>query len=144
MSRASLLRICGFVVVLVLVPGCHTGARSIARPGHSFAASVEAPPQSASDVLGFAEIDSARIRVDNAYDAVRRFRPHFLQSRPIANSTRPVPAVFIDGARQDDPEALRSIPVNAILEIRHYSATAAAQRFGPGYPGGIIVVRRRH
>ncbi len=75
----------------------------------------------------------------SALDVIRRLRPRWLQSR--GNNTA---QVIQDGARLGDPEnALRSIPVSDIAELKYLSASDATMRYGTNYPGGAIEITSR-
>lgn len=141
MVRPTVLHICALLSVLLAVPGCRTaglaGSESALRATPRKAISTRT-----ADVLGAAEIGSDPLGVENAHDAIMRFRPNLLTTRPVADGTRQPPTVFLDNARQGGPEMLRFIPVGAIYEIRYYTATAAL-RFGPNFPGGVISVETR-
>ena len=78
MSRASICQIAVVFVFLVLFPACRTAA-PVSQSPSQFAASAS---RTSADVLGRAEIQSAR--VNDAYEAVVRFRPEFLSRRSIA------------------------------------------------------------
>ena len=141
MFYTTLSRTCLVVTAVVLAAACRTmqpaGSRSMSQ------ASALSSGRG-SDALGCPEILS--VRVDNAYDAVMRFRPEFLRPRggpAAADLNGAAPMVYVDDVRQGGPEMLRTIPVGAIVEIRYLSATAASDRFGPLYPGGVIAVRTR-
>jgi len=128
-------------LLVVLLAGCRT-----AQPTSSAALHVETPLTTArsSDALDCAEIRSAR--VDNAYEAVMRFRPEFLRPRGAhvpGDPSGAAPMVYVDNVRQGGPDMLRTIPAGAIVDIRYLSATTASDRFGPMHPGGVIVVRTR-
>lgn len=128
-------------LLVVLLAGCRT-----AQPAGSAALRTTTPLTTArsSDALDCAEIRSAR--VDNAYEAVMRFRPEFLRPRgavSVADPSGGAPMVYVDNVRQGGPDMLRTIPTGAIVDIRYLSATTASDRFGPLYPGGVIVVRTR-
>ena len=74
-----------------------------------------------------------------ALDAIRRLRPRWLQSRGQTSAQ-----VIQDGARLGDPEnALRSMPVSDIEEMRYLSASDATMRYGTNYPGGAIEITSR-
>ena len=141
MLCATLSRIRFVVPVLVLLVACRT-----VRPERAALRYTRAEPSSSrgSDALECGEIRSAGVA--DAYEAVMRFRPEFLRPRGGLAATDPsgtAPMVYVDGVRQGGPEMLRTIPVAAIAEIRYLSATAASDRFGPLYPGGVIAVRTR-
>ena len=136
--RARLLRIAVVVTALIFIPGC----RSTTPQLH-----VTDSPRNTnarSDVLGSAELRS--VSLSNALEAVRRFRPEFLRTHGSLASVDPnagMAMVYLDGVRQGGLDALRSIPVAPIYEIRYLSASAAADQYGPFYPGGVIAVRTR-
>ena len=144
MPRATRSRIArtSFVLAgLVLVGACRTG-RPVGSPSMYSSSTLTA--SRSSDALECGEIQSAR--VDNAYEAVVRFRPEFLRPRGAPAATDPngaAPMVYVNGVREGGPEMLRTIPVAAIVEVRYLSATAASDRFGPLHPGGVIAVRTR-
>ena len=74
-----------------------------------------------------------------ALDAIRRLRPRWLQSRGQTSAQ-----VIQDGARLGDPEnALRSMPVSDIEQMRYLSASDATMRYGTNYPGGAIEITSR-
>ena len=71
----------------------------------------------------------------DCYDAVRRLRPRWLQSR--AGD----PTVVRDGSRLGPAsDYLAQIQVGQVASIRYLSATEATMRFGTGANGGAIVV----
>lgn len=71
----------------------------------------------------------------DCYDAVRRLRPRWLQSR--AGD----PTVVRDGSRLGPAsDYLAQIRVGQVASIRYLSATEATMRFGTGVNGGAIVV----
>ena len=71
----------------------------------------------------------------DCYDAVRRLRPRWLQSR--AGD----PIVVRDGSHLGPAsEFLGQIGVGQVASIRYLSATEATMRFGTGVQGGAIVV----
>ena len=75
----------------------------------------------------------------SALDVIRRLRPRWLQSRGQTSVQ-----VIQDGARLGDPQnALRSIPVSDIAEMRFLSASDATMRYGTNYPGGAIEITSR-
>jgi hypothetical protein len=94
-------------------------------------------------MLGSTEIQSAEVA--NAYDAVVRLRPQFLRKHaPSAPTTEEgVPVIYLDGVRQGGADMLRSIPANAVVDIRYLSATAANMELGRLHPAGVIAVRTR-
>ena len=71
----------------------------------------------------------------NAYDAIRRLRSTWLQTR-----SGTVPVVFVDNVRAGDLERLRTIPLEIVAELRYINARDATTRWGTGYTGGVIEV----
>jgi hypothetical protein len=93
-------------------------------------------------VLGRAEIQTAR--VNDAYEAVVRFRPDFLTRRSmtaVADQSGALPVVYMNGVYQGSTDVLRSIPAGVVVEIRYLSATAASHQFGPFHAAGALAVR---
>lgn len=74
----------------------------------------------------------------STYDAIRRLRPRWLQSRGGG-----APEAILDGTRLGGPDQLRSINVVDIVSIRYLSASDATTRYGTGFPNGAIEVRTR-
>ena len=83
----------------------------------------------------------------NAYVAVERLRPLFLQPRPGAGDARGEPrtiSVFIDGDFAGGLDVLRSIPVADIESIRRLQPTLAYATLGSLYMADeILMVRLR-
>ncbi len=78
---------------------------------------------------------------DNAYDVISRMRPQWLRRR----GRSLLPTVFRDHMRVGtDIEALKSIRLENILELRYLNASDATMRWGTGFTGGVIqIVTRR-
>ena len=137
MSPTPLIRVSIILAVLVLVPGCRSAlSRGAIDPGAS--------TRSSSDVLAASEIQSER--VNDALDAVLRFRPQFLKGRQapgLADPSGAAPVVYLNGVRQGGAEMLRTIPVGAILEIRYLTPVVGSEQFGRFHNGGVISVRTR-
>ena len=139
---ATRFPICAFVTVL-LVPGCRTGGPADARTIRA-TSQPEPTPRTSADVLGYVEMQSAP--VNNAHEAVVRFRPEFLKrraDRSIGDPTESAPVVYLDGVRQGGTEMLNSIPVGSIVEIRYLTSIAASAQLGRYHPAGVIAVRTR-
>jgi hypothetical protein len=82
----------------------------------------------------------------NAYEAVSRLRPNFLQSHgqtTITGSDTGYPRVYLDHMPYGDISTLRSLDANGIFEIRYYNSAAASNRFGLGNVSGAIEVISR-
>ncbi|MEO7964922.1 MAG: hypothetical protein ABIT38_13550 [Gemmatimonadaceae bacterium] len=96
-----------------------------------------------SDVLTIDEILTSKTQ--NAYDAVRRLRPSFLQTRGpttlTARSEAPTaPLVYLDNRRYGDIESLRTLTVDGIFEIRYLSPNQAQLKWGMNHASGVIHV----
>ena|SRR3990170_7881838 len=98
-----------------------------------------------TNVLTAEEI--AASQTPTAYDAIRKLRPTFLRTRG-PNNFEPgggvqTAHVFLDGQRYGDIEALKTMPVSTIREIRYLSASDATTKYGTGYMNGVIEVYTR-
>ncbi|MDT8340120.1 MAG: hypothetical protein RQ751_01290 [Longimicrobiales bacterium] len=91
-----------------------------------------APPRSSADVIPAAELRP--FDTYSAYDAVNRLRPQWLRSRVPGQD----PVVFMNGSELGGPEALRSVQVSTLVEIRFRNGRDATTRYGTGYGGGAI------
>ena len=98
-----------------------------------------------SEVLTWRELASEAHQ--NAYVAVERLRPLFLQARPGAGDARGEPrsiSVFIDGDFAGDLNVLRSIPVRDIESIRRVQPSMAYATLGSLHMADeILMVRLR-
>lgn len=103
------------------------------------------PVRGAADVLTAKEIATLPSTA-SALDALRLLRPRFLvpHGSPAPNDARGHPAiVYLDGQRVGLADALRTIPVAAIVEVRYLTPSTASLWYAPGHPGGVILVRTR-
>jgi len=79
----------------------------------------------------------------NVFEAVRRLRPAWLRYRGQSVLTGPDREglrVYLNGAFFGDAQALGSIQINDVEEIRFLSAREATLRYGTGHTVGAIVV----
>ncbi len=118
-----------------------------------------APSQSGTGSLAArnaTQITTEEIRASrraNALELVQALRPQWLRKRSSTTSLRRARVshsgpdevlAYLDGQRLGTVESLRSIPVDDVEMIRHYSASGAQQRFGDGHPNGVIeIITRR-
>jgi hypothetical protein len=87
--------------------------------------------------------DIEAVSVSNAYDAIARLRPQFLNSHgktTIYGSDTGYPQVYLNHQRYGDLQSLRTLDVNGITEIHYYNGTEATTRFGSGNVSGAIEV----
>lgn len=70
--------------------------------------------------------------------ALRTLRPMFLNPRGARDGD--VIATYIDGVRVGGIDMLATVPVDAVVEIRHMSGIDATTRFGVGHGSGVILV----
>ena len=131
------------VVPMLFLAACATGGSSRAT---SDPAGDATRPRVARNALSgpITAAEIARTNAASAYDAVKRLRANYLQSRGIGSfvhATRSAyPVVFIDGMEIGTLFELRSIPAQDVLEIRLLSSGEATLRYGQGYTAGIIHV----
>ncbi len=119
--------------LLVVLAGCSTTGASSSRSG-------------GSRNLILAE-ELMEIERSNAYEAVRRLRPRWLQSRgagSIGTLERDTPRIYVDGQLYGEAESLRTLDTREIQELRYMSASDATTRYGTNHTAGaILVVTRR-
>ena len=79
----------------------------------------------------------------NAYDAVSRLRPSFLQfhgQTTMTGSDTGYPKVYLDRILFGDLTTLKSLDATGIREIHYYTGAAASNRFGLGNVSGAVEV----
>lgn len=82
----------------------------------------------------------------SVYDVVSKLRPNFLKTRGRTSmnaSGSGYASVFLDGQPYGDLNTLRNINASQAHEIRYYSATEAATKFGMQNGAGVIDVRTK-
>lgn len=81
----------------------------------------------------------------SALTLIRTLRPGMLTDRGKTSIAQQDPGimVFLDGQRYGDVSSLDAIEVGTIQEIRFLNAAQAQQRYGMGYPQGVILVTSR-
>jgi hypothetical protein len=93
------------------------------------------------DLITRADLESTN--ANNAFDAIERLRPQWLQRRGPSSVTQPEgdwPLVYMDNVRAGDISNLRTIPIDDIGEIRFINAADATTRWGTGVTGGVIAI----
>jgi hypothetical protein len=76
------------------------------------------------------------------FEALTSLRPDWFRTNPSAllqNRETDI-SVYMDRTKLGGSESLREISVNGVREVRHYSATEAEARFGPGNLHGAIEI----
>lgn len=122
--------------VLVLIPAVLAGQDSTkAKP------KIRRLP----DVITVEEIDAAPPDAQDAYTLIERLRPNWFRIRGggslVLGGVSVV--VYMNEAKQGDPESLRGVPRAGILEMRHLNGTDATQRFGLNHEKGAILITLR-
>jgi hypothetical protein len=98
--------------------------------------------RSNSNLITQAEI--AEAGTSDAYQLVQRLRPVWLQTRGATSFTQGGDvAVYMDGTKVGEREALRSIRTDDIESIEFLDAGKAQLRFGVGHENGAILVTMR-
>ncbi len=85
-----------------------------------------------------------RNNIDNAYDAVRRLRPIFFNTRgptSVINAPRDDIVVIVNGLRYGGVDELRSLRAAEIAWVRRLTAAEAYIRIGHPAPSGGIELR---
>lgn len=116
-------------------------------------ACASAATQSASsgtsnpDVLAYSELRELDQSYGSMYQVISDYRPEWLDPRGqvslVANPNAHLPMVFVEGTERGLPETLRNIPVTDIERAEFLDAGEATNRYGRGYPGGVIELTLR-
>lgn len=91
------------------------------------------------------EDEIAEVQASNAYELIRRLRPHFLQvSGPstIRGATEDI-VVYLDGVLYGGLASLRNLSAQGIIRIERLSGSQATTRFGTGHTLGAILITTR-
>ncbi|UCG85874.1 MAG: hypothetical protein JSW71_18495 [Gemmatimonadota bacterium] len=100
-------------------------------------------PRPNPSLIARAEIAEAGI--SDAYQLVQKLRPAWLQKRGATSFTQEGDvAVYLDGTRVGDREALRGIMTIDIESLEFLDAGRATFRFGAGNEHGAILVTTRN
>ena len=86
------------------------------------------------------------LNVENAYQAVERARPQWLNSRASPTPANPdgaEPVVYVDGIRAGDLRELLRVRVANVVRIEYLRSNDATGRFGTNHQGGAILVTTR-
>jgi len=89
------------------------------------------------------EIEIATSDATNAYDLIRKLRPHWLRSRGRRSIKYPqasYPVVYVNQNRYGDINSLSALGKQNITEIRYLDAGDATTFLGTNHAGGAIMV----
>ena len=119
---------------LLLLEGCGGGSRGTRGPG-------DPAPVRSGDAVTMEEL--AKVSGSSTlFEALRALRPSWFRRNP--TTLRPEAEgdviVYLDQSRLGGPESLRTIQITGVTAVRHYSASEAEARFGPGHLHGAIQV----
>ena len=80
---------------------------------------------------------------NNAYDAIRRLRPQWLNYQAptsVSNPNPPIPVVYVDESFVGDLSTLNQMLISQIESISFYKAPEAMIKYGTNRTGGVITV----
>lgn len=110
-----------------------------------------APPSTAggtrtsNQIITEDQIVSSRLMT--VYDVIRKYNPSFLTARQVGMTRVAYPDIYVDevalGYVDSPPDALRSMNVAQIVEIRLYRGGEVPPRFGGGHTVGLIAITTR-
>jgi len=92
-----------------------------------------------SSIITREEIEQSH--ASNAYDVISRLRGRYLTARgknSIHLDPQTYPVVFLNDQEYGALSALRNVSADGIEQIRYYTGTEAAMRFGAQYGAGVI------
>jgi hypothetical protein len=101
------------------------------------------PPRGGRDVITAEEL--AATKASTLYQAIQKIHPEWLLLRPpssINYDPAPVQA-YVNGQHMGGADFLRSLPIDGVLTVQHYSGTDATQRWGTNHGSGAIAVTQR-
>jgi hypothetical protein len=97
------------------------------------------------DVITREELQRSAQKDLDLFQAVRSLRPRFFEGRPGARSlggSRAEPiVVYVGHVRLGGIDALKTVPVSDVEEVRYLDPTQAESEFGSLARGGAIVVK---
>jgi hypothetical protein len=79
----------------------------------------------------------------NAYDLVQNLRPRWLQVRGMTGAPTGETAVYLDGTRFGEIDALRRLNARGLRSLEFLNPTEATNRFGTGHGHGAILITTR-
>lgn len=99
------------------------------------------------DVLTRDEILASAQKDADLFQAIRSLRPNFFTGVRGTTSLmkgRAQIAVYIEGGRRNDTDALKQILASEVAEVRHLSPSQAETEYGVDHNAGAIVVKLYH
>ena len=97
------------------------------------------------NVITREEIMASAHKEQDIYQVIRSLRPHFLQlpagTRTLGNSRPNELTIAVDGKRETDVNALRTIIAKAVEEVRYLDPVQSENEFGPRSKGGAVLVK---
>jgi hypothetical protein len=131
--------------VLMLMAGCSSGSRE-ASTVSPVSTRTGTPISRQGEIFSQAQIQESGASM--LYDAIRRYRPLWLERRTTRTRHDPLrgfPAVYLERMYAGSLEKLRDIPSSTVAEVRYLTSGGAREWLGVSHPGGVIVVypRRR-
>jgi hypothetical protein len=108
-------------------------------------ASLHAQPKKSRDLITREEIEASAQKDQDIYAVIRALRPHFLAPargvRTLGNSSSRM-SLYVDGARESDFNALKSIMAVSVEEVRYLDPTQSEAEYGSVANGGAVVLKR--
>lgn len=121
----------------------HSAKHALMAEGDTAVQRQIIPKRSANVILAD---DIAKTSATNVYDAIARLRPEWLARETRSLTTReqggqPAQLIaYFENARYGTVDALRTLSVAGVQEIRYYDPAAATARYGTGHSAGVIAV----
>jgi hypothetical protein len=135
------------VVLGIVVSGCTSGMVGSSAPTALEAmAFASTRHESSMSHVGHSEL--VPLQEKSLEDALTQVRPEWLRvnssARQVAEPARA--SVYVDNLYVGELDALRLIPVSAVIDLRFLAPSAARDRFGSGCrcAGGVILVLTRN
>ncbi len=108
------------------------------------ACAAQSPGSSPSNANLITQAEIAAAGSSDAFQLVQRLRPIWLRKRGATSVTQESDvAVYVDGTRVGDRDALRNLWTDNIESMQFLDAGKATLRFGAGHQNGAILVVRR-
>lgn len=127
------------LAVTILLSACASGSGSTGTESGT----ESGPRRQSGNIITRAELEP--LASFSAFDAVRRLRPRWLQSRGSSRVTGEalLPGLIVDRSPRGGIERLRDISAENVESIRFVPARDATTLYGTGYAGGLIEVTTR-